>query len=197
MAADSGQIVLAFSDRSHDVRPRSETMAGMKEEQFRLFYEVTASRLRAYIRRTCGDPAAADDLLQEAFLRLLRTELPEMDETGLRKYLYRIATNLIRDRFRRWSRRSRQLTETAVASEADRGLHLRTDMERILLRLRPLDRELLWLAYVEGATHEEIAEVAGLKAASVRPMLYRARRRLARLLRSTGLAPTVEQGGGG
>jgi hypothetical protein len=44
------------------------------------------------------------------------------------------------------------------------------------------ERQLLWLAYVEGASHKEIADCTGLKAGSVRLLLFRARRRLAGLI---------------
>ena len=46
---------------------------------------------------------------------------------------------------------------------------------------------MLWLAYVEGCSHKEIAGVVGLKAASVRLLLFRARQKLAALLRERGL----------
>jgi RNA polymerase sigma-70 factor (ECF subfamily) len=49
--------------------------------------------------------------------------------------------------------------------------------------MRPRDRQLLWLAYAEGYTHREIAEVTGLASASIRLLLFRARRKVARLLR--------------
>jgi RNA polymerase sigma-70 factor (ECF subfamily) len=56
----------------------------------------------------------------------------------------------------------------------------------------PRDRELLLLAYVEGLTHREIAGVTGLMHASIRPLLFRARRRFARVLREAGLAEGLE-----
>jgi RNA polymerase sigma-70 factor (ECF subfamily) len=173
-------------------------MAGMSEEGFRLFYESTARRLRSYLWRMCGDPAVADDLMQEAFLRLLRTELPEIDEPGRRRYLFRIGTNLVRDRFRRSWRRPESLADVAEAPGSAGGQEaslLRSDLDRVLLRLNPRDREMLWLAYVEGARHEEIAQIVGLKPSSVRTMLFRARQRLARLLRLAGLGPSGVQGG--
>jgi RNA polymerase sigma-70 factor (ECF subfamily) len=49
--------------------------------------------------------------------------------------------------------------------------------------MRPRDRQLLWLAHAEGYSHKEIAEITGLRAGSVRLLLYRARRKMARLLR--------------
>ena len=47
---------------------------------------------------------------------------------------------------------------------------------------KPRDRAMLWLAYAEGSSHEEIATVLGVKRASVKLLLFRARRRLAGLL---------------
>jgi RNA polymerase sigma-70 factor (ECF subfamily) len=49
--------------------------------------------------------------------------------------------------------------------------------------MRPRDRQLLWLAHAEGYSHREIAEVTGLAAGSVRLLLFRARRKMARVLR--------------
>jgi RNA polymerase sigma-70 factor, ECF subfamily len=49
--------------------------------------------------------------------------------------------------------------------------------------MRPRDRQLLWLAYAEGYSHREIAEVTGLASASIRLLLFRARRKMAALLR--------------
>jgi RNA polymerase sigma-70 factor (ECF subfamily) len=59
-----------------------------------------------------------------------------------------------------------------------------------MAHLKPRDRAMLWLAYAEGATHSEIASVLGLRVASLKPMLFRARRKLAALL---GCAPNGEK----
>ncbi len=52
-----------------------------------------------------------------------------------------------------------------------------------LARMKPRERQLLWLAHAEGYTHREIAEITGLAAASIRLLLFRARRKIASLLR--------------
>jgi len=49
--------------------------------------------------------------------------------------------------------------------------------------LKPREREILWLAYAEGASHKEIADVLGLRAPSVRLLLFRARQKMLKLLR--------------
>jgi len=51
-----------------------------------------------------------------------------------------------------------------------------------MAQMRPRDRQLLWLAHAEGYSHREIAEVTGLGCASVRLLLFRARRKIAKLL---------------
>ena len=55
--------------------------------------------------------------------------------------------------------------------------------------LSPRDRQMLWLAYVEGSSHTEIAAALGLRTASIRSMLFRARQRLAAQLAAKGLRP--------
>ena len=57
-------------------------------------------------------------------------------------------------------------------------------------RLTSRDRALLWLAYVEGESHEEIAASLGVGKRSIKVLLFRARRRLRELLHASGLSRT-------
>ena len=79
----------------------AERMVTVDETVFRALYERTARPLRAYLIRASGNPALAEDLLQEAYLRYLRSGFEGEDETHRKNYLFRIATNLLRDHFRR------------------------------------------------------------------------------------------------
>ena len=81
--------------------PALDDTLQMDEETFRGFYTRTSGMLWAYLARATNDPAAADDLLQEAYYRLLRATMAFESEEHRKNYLFRIATNLIRDRFRR------------------------------------------------------------------------------------------------
>ena len=67
---------------------------------------------------------------------------------------------------------------------ADQVEH-RSELAHAFQHLKPRERELLWLAYVEGSSHKEIAEVSGLRENSIRPLLFRARQKLASVLRRT------------
>ena len=73
----------------------------MTEDAFRAFYERTAPGVWAYLVRSTGDRAQADDLLQEACYRMLRSRQVYVDESHRRHALYAIATNLLRDTWRR------------------------------------------------------------------------------------------------
>ena len=165
----------------------------MDEAAFRCLYQRTARPLRGYLRRAGGDPTVADDLLQETYLRFLRSGFVGEDADHQRRYLFRIAANLLVDHFRRGRSEGDQLTELAVPAREQRGVEIRSDVGRALGGLSGRDRQMLWLAYVEGSSHDEIAAALGLKTASLKSMLSRARSRLAERLRAIGFRPPREE----
>lgn len=157
----------------------------MDEEAFHGFYDRTARVLRAYLARIAG-PGDADDLFQETYYRFLRARGRYESEAHRRNALFAIATNLARDRSRR--RRSDPLAASGAAPDevvqtAGGDADARHDLSKALARLRPRERGLLWLAYAQGWSHREIAGALGVRASSVKPLLFRARRKLAGLLR--------------
>ena len=70
---------------------------------------------------------------------------------------------------------------TDEGNVGDRTLQ-RIELTRALEQLKPRERTLLWLAYAQGFSHEEIASQLGLRTASLKALLFRARRRLVALL---------------
>ena len=167
----------------------AESDFAMDDASFAAFYEATARPLWRYLARTTGTPWLADDLLHEAYYRVLRAKVAFESEDHRRHYLFRVAANLVHDHRRRDASRP----EVPVAAEADRIVDdasvdggdraaARVDLERAMARLTPRDRSLLWLAYVDGRTHEEIAAVHHVKRSSLKMLLARARTRLVGLL---------------
>lgn len=151
-------------------------------EAFARFHAAVAPRLWGYLRNHLPDAAEADDLAQEAFTRVLASTFTPESEEHLTRYLYRTATNLLRDRARAAGRGVAVPLEHAEPTTEPPPEGRRLDLERALAGLRPKDRELLWLAHVEGLEHRSIAETIGARPGSVRVMLFRARRRLAEAL---------------
>ena len=162
----------------------------MDEAAFRAFYERSAPALRSYLRYSCRNGTLADDLLQDTYLRLLRIELPPLNEPALKSYLYKTARSVMLDHFRR-NRRETQgpdddwLDRIPAAEPAGPAF----DLMPLLARLKARDRQLLWLAYVEGFSHREIAAVTEINENSVRVLLLRARERMMQLLKDQGIGP--------
>jgi RNA polymerase sigma-70 factor (ECF subfamily) len=144
-----------------------------------LFQRLYPSLYR-YLERLTGDADAAEDIAQEAFVRLLRQPLPE-DE--VRPWLFTVAMNLVRDRARKTERRQRllsgapplvtpgQLPDDHV-EQSERIQVVRAVLEKLPDR----DRQLL-LMREEGFKYEEIAAVIGVAPASVGTLIARALRR--------------------
>lgn len=175
---------------SKAAREKRATALSMDESAFGIFYQQTSRPLLRYLAAVTREPDIAEDILQEAYCRLLTASSHEMDEQQTRAYLFRIATNLVRDRWRHGKElplpeNSEEITPGRP--EFDDKLHVRQAFNR----LKPRERQLLWLAYVEGSNHKEIADCTGLRAGSIRLLLFRARRKLLELV--TRISNKVEK----
>jgi RNA polymerase sigma-70 factor (ECF subfamily) len=184
------EITVAELESSNVGAEAAEQAFHMDEQTFRGFYGSTVRSLWSYLCRMLGSATLADDLVQESYYRFLRATLKSADAAYQKAYLFRIATNLARDHWRRLPRQepweAAQPEELPADDRTGERVHLQSDLGRLLGRLKPRERELLWLAYAEGSSHKEIAEMLGIRAASVRLLLFRARRKLLKLLRRPG-----------
>lgn len=165
--------------------------AGDARDAFRELYERTSPKIAAYLRRVTGSSDWAEDLLQDTYVRFLNADLPTMDERQTVSYLYRIATNLVYDGWRSMKREREWQEVTVVEDTPPEPVGLRRDVEEALAKLTARERALVWLAYVEGYAHRDIGRVLEVKETSVRVLLFRARRKLARVLDEAGLTPEV------
>ena len=127
---------------------RPDAVARLDEAAFGEFYRQTSQSLWSYAYRVTGNAADADDIVQEAFLRLLRT--PPSNEEAWRPYLYRVASNLVVDRWRRKTREREQEKDVVAgslqASGGTKGRGEDEDVARLFVQLSARERALLWLA---------------------------------------------------
>ena len=174
-------------ERLQSAADEAEVAFAMDEDTFRAFYDRTSRALWAYLSRMTGEPQRADDLLQEAYYRFLRARVDYESEAHRRNYLYRIATNLVRDQRRRYYTSIQTVDDVDLATlasdedEAESAARS-ADLQKAMAQLKPRERELLWLAYAQGSSHREIGEVLGLKTGSIKLLLFRARRKLAAII---------------
>jgi RNA polymerase sigma factor (sigma-70 family) len=157
----------------------------MDQEEFATFYGSTARSLWAYLQSVLENPALADELMQEAYMKLLTSKAQnEPDQAYRRHYLFRIATNLAHDHYRRAKRVGQMPVVEPSVSDSSYQFAQKQLADRALARLRPQDRQLLWLAYVEQASHREIAKVTGYGEPSIRPLLSQAKKRMLKAIRA-------------
>jgi len=150
----------------------------MDEPEFEVFYRATADRLRTYLYRVCGDRRLAEDLAQEAYYRFLRSGFSSSNDEEKARYLFKIGGNLLKDH---WAS-VKKITSMSTDEEPTSSPGDRLDVHTALGALKPPERQMLWLAYAEGYSHSEVAGLLGVKPASVRVLLFRAKTKLLRLL---------------
>jgi RNA polymerase sigma-70 factor (ECF subfamily) len=161
------------------------------KEIWEKFYANHSRSFWFYIYKICGDEHLADDIYQESFVKLLKAKPEIANEKHLKVYLYRIAFHLIVDKKRRIKVEKKSFEEKVHTYERDMhdagqesGVLLSMEMEKTFKRLNPKQRMLLWLAYVEGYSYSEIARMTDTKENSLKVQLYRAREKLAHIVRS-------------
>ena len=159
-------------------------MPPLTEDAFGELYRRAVRPLWAYVYRVVGNAADADDIVQDAFCRLLRADIAALSADDQRRYLFRVAGNLVTDRWRRAERE--QAWRAHAAGEPVEPVTLPDAPDDAVTKtfeaLKPRERALLWLAYVEQWSHAEIAGALRLRQGSVKVLLARARARLRDLL---------------
>lgn len=151
----------------------------MNETTFQSFYERTRKSLWSYIAGMMKDRTLADDIFQETYIKFIHSSAAYVDESLMKSYLYRIATNLMRDHWRRVKHERRWVTvglEEQSTTDQSPGNELRVDIEKALQQLSHQQRSLLWLAYAENFEHREIAAILKVREKSVKVLLFRAKR---------------------
>jgi RNA polymerase sigma factor (sigma-70 family) len=147
--------------------------------------------LARYCQRLMGDRDAAEDIAQESMVRLFDHQVAGSEE-GLRAWLFKTATHLVRDRYRVDRNRVRLLAEHPVRPSTPESPELR--LERAEARdharaaldaLAPRDREILLMRY-SGFSYREIAESIEVSPTSVGTLLARAERRFAKVVTEAG-----------
>lgn len=156
------------------------------KESFVGFYAKHSGKIWRYIFKICRDKNMTDDIFQETFYRYLKAAPIRLNENQQKAYLYKIAFRLIVDLHRRLKveRRNRDDQEPVEVTAPDLSLSL--DMEKTFQLLKPKERTLLWLAYIDGNSHREISYIMGIKEKSVKVLLARVRKKFSAILRRKG-----------
>ena len=158
---------------------------------FEEVYRTHAGRLFSVACRMIGNPADAEDVLQDIFLSAHRKLDGFRGESALGTWLYRLATNHCLDYLRSRASRMNQVTE-ALDDDPTHGVAgspglaeqtvTRMDLERALVKLPDGCRAAFILHDVEGLEHREVAQALGIAEGTSKSQVHKARQRLRALL---------------
>jgi RNA polymerase sigma-70 factor (ECF subfamily) len=162
-----------------------------ERDAFRAFFEANRDRVYSIaLRYSGGDEAAAMDIAQDTFLKLLSRIQDFRGDSSFDSWLYRIVANSCLDHRRR-ARRLLPLLEDWVnlfACRRETALQdllqaeMRDSVQRTVATLKPEQRIVVVLRYTENLSYEEIAEILGCSSGTVASRLNRAHKVLERRL---------------
>ena len=203
----AADVAASAEDRRHVPSAEEqflERLRGGEAAAFNRLVEERSGDIYALLYRLTEDPEEARDLTQETFLQAFRHLASFRGDADLKTWLYRIAVNQARNRWRWWKRRRRDRTlsldapvsegqdaplSAGLASEAAEDPERRTlarERERALhAALRTLSRpyrEVIVLRDIEGLSYEEVALALDLNVGTVKSRLSRGRDELRRRL---------------
>ena len=190
-------------------RAEDQFLDRLKRHDAAAFEQLVAERtgdIYALLFRLTGDAEEARDLAQETFLRAFQAIEKFRGDADLKTWLYRIAINQARNRWRWWRRRRRDATVSLDATVGEReqtiAMHLedasasdpeeetlarerQSQLREALQELRSAYREAVVLRDIEGLTYEEIAATLQINIGTVKSRLARGRLELRRKLESS------------
>lgn len=137
--------------------------------------------VREKCRRVLFDAEEANDVAQETFIRLWKSDLPEGDVRRVTAWLYRTATRLSIDRLRERLVRQRGVDAPTFAPDLERLAQSRQLLARLSTVAPPEELEAAVLDRLDGLTQPEVAEVLGVSERTVRRLLSRFDARVATL----------------
>ena len=166
------------------------------ESAFDVLFRRWSGRVLRFLERMIREPAVAEELLQETFLRVYRAREKWEPSARFSTWLFTIATHLALNELRRPSRRllhqsaeaDREGVFAELAAEAPavddlaHARRLRGEVEQALVSLPERQRAALWLTAVEGLSYAEVSASLETSVQSVKALVHRARSTLAERL---------------
>jgi len=152
---------------------------------FEELYARHRARALAIARRILGDPAEAEDLVQEVFSRLWNGELPFQGRASCGTWLYRVMVNRSINGLRARRRRARLELAPGEPADPESTAAARERYQQVMGTLGQMSsqhRDLLVLRELQGLSYPEIALRLGIPEGTVKSALSRARARLEQLL---------------
>ncbi len=134
-------------------------------------------RLSRFVRRMLCDQQAVDDVMQDIWLRVVRSLIRVENPDRFSAWLFGLARNAVLDRLREKYRQQveEELGDVPDWDESEQQVAVNEDVENALAGLHPAEREAVVLFYLEGLPVKEVAEICAVPPGTIKSRLYRAR----------------------
>jgi RNA polymerase sigma-70 factor (ECF subfamily) len=155
------------------------------DEAFDELVRRTQSRVRNFMRRLCNQPDLADDLAQQAFLKMWKSVSRLHSPGAFHGYMRKIMISVWMDELRRRKINFETWDETGGVMDVSAGgapSGARMDLDAALGKLAPPMRLCLTLAYSDGLSHTEISEATGIPLGTVKSYVLRGAAKIRELL---------------
>lgn len=155
----------------------------MTEQEFTRLFTMYRSGIYRLAYCSLRDPADADDVTQDVFLRLY-TKAPELSsDEDVKAWLIRVTINRCRDSLRSMRRKATEpITDILCTADAEEHRLL-----SIVMQLSPKLRTVMYMYYYEEYSIKEIAKLLGIKETAVSSRLMRGRDKLRQLIEKEGI----------
>ena len=176
--------LLQEPDAGREAAPPIEALVrkaqGGDADAFESVYRQSVDRIYALCLRMSSDPAAAEELTQDVFVRAWQKLGSFRGESRFTTWLHRLAVNLVlqdrRTKGRRGAREESVADLERYSSHARRAMTgTRVDLERAIASLPPKAKNVLVLRDIQGYKYDEIAEITGVSLGTVKAQIHRAR----------------------
>jgi RNA polymerase sigma-70 factor, ECF subfamily len=185
-----------------DTTPDEILMAAYQagnEAAFRELFERYSGSVYGFLVRRLGDPALAEDLYQETFLRVHRARAEYDSRRPFRAWLFAIVHHLLTDTFRARGRApatvsveaaperrgDEQSPERIAAARQETAL-----LQRAMHALSGDEATVLLLARLEGLSYDDIGAILGRSTAATKQLAYRALKRVRTAMTTSGVVPS-------
>lgn len=136
-------------------------------------YRTYGDYIYGYIYGMVQNKAEAEDLLQDTFVKVMKSDTSEIK--NMKSWLITIARNTVYDH---WRREKRKRNLNPFIRRKKRDVDLKLDIEREIEKLSPKLKEVIILREINQLNYEEIADILGVEIGTVKSRLSRARREL-------------------
>ena len=144
-----------------------------------------SGKLHGFILSRVNDPAIADDILQDVFLRIYSKMDTLKDETKFRSWIYRITRNAVIDHYR-VKRKLEELPVSLPAPETEESEQVRKELSNCMIpmidSLPPNYKQAVHMSEIEGMTQQEVADKQGLSLSGAKSRVQRGRAMIKDLL---------------